>query len=84
MERLLDELRCAVMVRFSENMPKDDAHAGLERFFDLAIAHFPSGTLPARNDAYFDAHYLAEQLTRQQCDLFNAATGSPGPEGPSS
>jgi len=82
MERLLDELQCAVVVRFSENMPKDNAYAGLERFFDLAIERFPSGTLPARNDAYFDAHYLAEQLTRQQCDLFDAATECPRPEGP--
>jgi len=73
MERLLDELRCAFMVRFSENAPKDDAYAGLERFFDLAIERFPAGSLPARNDAYFNARYLADELTRQQCDLFNAA-----------
>jgi hypothetical protein len=70
---LLDELNCAFMVRFSEHMPKDDAYAGLERFFDLALENFPSGALPARNDAQFNACYLADELTRQQCDLFNAA-----------
>jgi len=73
MERLLDELGCAFMVRFSETMPKDNAYAGLERFFDLAIEGFPTGTLPSRNDAYFNARYLADELTRQQCELFDAA-----------
>ena len=73
MERLLDELQCAFMVRFSEGLPKDDAHALIADFFDLAIDGFPAGSLPLRNDHYFNSRFLAEELTRQQCGLFDAA-----------
>src|SRR5581483_7275952 len=78
MEQLLDELQCAYMVRFREADAKDDAHEALGRFFDLALAGFPAGTLPVRNDAYFNQHYLAEQLTRQQCALFERALAVAG------
>jgi len=73
MEALLDELRCAFMVRFSEGQPKNDAHARIADFLDLAIDGFPPGSLPERNNAYFDSRFLAEELTRQQCRLFEAA-----------
>jgi hypothetical protein len=73
MERLLDELNCAYMVRFRENDPKDDAHAALGRFFDLALESFPAGSLPQRNEAEFNRRFLAEELTRQQCALFERA-----------
>ena len=73
MERLLEELNCAYMVRFSEHEAKDAAHEALCQFFDLAIDGFPAGSLPPRNGAFFKAHYLSEALTRQQCDLFERA-----------
>jgi hypothetical protein len=70
MERLLIELNCAYLVHFSEHEDKEAAHEALCGFFDLAIDGFPPGSLPPRNEAYFDAHYLAETLTRRQCELF--------------
>jgi hypothetical protein len=76
MEKLLSEINCAVMVSFRENEPKDTAHEALVRFFDHALAGFPPGSLPQRNDAFFSGHYLAETLTRAQCDLFNHALDS--------
>jgi glycosyltransferase involved in cell wall biosynthesis len=76
MEKLLDDLDCAVLVRFRENGPKDAAHEALAGFFDLALAGFPPGSLPGRNDACFNRHYLAETLARAQCDLFARAVDS--------
>jgi hypothetical protein len=73
MEKLLQESNCSVMIKFRENEPKDAAHAALAKFFDDALAGFPPGSLPQRNDAFFNQHYLAETLTRAQCDLFNCA-----------
>jgi hypothetical protein len=77
MEKLLSEVNCAVMVGFRQNEPKDAAHAALAVFFDQALAGFPPGSLPQRNDTFFNQHYLAESLTRAQCDLFNRALISP-------
>lgn len=71
MESLLDELSCAYLVRFADNEPKEQAYADLASFFDHAIAGFPPDSQPVRNDALFNQTYLAEQLTRQQCALFN-------------
>jgi hypothetical protein len=73
MEELLNDLSCAYMVRFSEHEDKEAAHEALCRFFDLALDGFPPGSLPPRNEANFDIHYLAETLTRQQCALFERA-----------
>ena len=73
LERLVVQLSMAFMVRFSESEPKDDAHAALAEFFDLALAGFPSGTLPTRNQVYFDQNFLAETLTGEQCRLFDRA-----------
>lgn len=73
MERLLDDLSLAYMVRFSANEAKDDAHEALCRFFDLAFEGFPPGSLPERNQAYFDSTFLAATLTQRQCTLFDAA-----------
>jgi hypothetical protein len=75
MERLLDELHCAYLVRYTEDEPKAPAHHEVSRFFDLAIAGFPPGSLPVRNAAHFNAHYLAAELTRRQCALFQSALG---------
>lgn len=73
MEQLVRDLSFAVVVNFDENESKDAAHAALAHFFDHALAGFPAGTLPARNEELFNQHYLAETLTRRQCDLFNRA-----------
>jgi len=80
MERLLDELACAYMVRYHDHEAKDAAHAQLYTFFDLAIAGFPLGSLPERNTAQFNSHYLAEELTRRQCVLFAQALAPTAPE----
>ena len=76
MERLLDDLSCAYMVRFSAQASKVQAHEELCRFFDLAFEGFPVGSLPKRNDQYFEASFLADTLTTNQCRLFDAATVS--------
>ncbi len=84
MEQLLDDLGCAFMVRFAETEAKDDAHAALAAFFDLVIAGFPPGSLRARNEEFFKRTFLAEELTRRQCTLFDKVVtesnaGSPAP-----
>jgi hypothetical protein len=76
MEKLLDELSCAYMVRFRQNEPKDKAYAGLHLFFDLILDGQLADSLPVRNDAYFNQHFLAEELTRKQCALFERALGA--------
>ncbi len=76
MEKLLHEINCSVMVGFRENEAKDTAHAALAAFFDHALAGFPPGSLPQRNDTFFNQYYLAETLTRAQGDLFNRALNS--------
>jgi hypothetical protein len=76
MERLLDELACGYVVRFRERDPKEEAYARLHRFFDYTLDGFPAQALPERNREHFNAHYLAEELTRQQSLLFERALGT--------
>lgn len=73
LESILLDLQCAVMVTFRENDSPAPACAVLAAFFDAALAGFPAGTLPARRDAYFAEHFLAESLTHAQGRLFDAA-----------
>ncbi len=73
LEQLTRELACAFTVAMTEHGPKDEAHAALARFFDCALHGFPAGSLPVRNQRYFDEHFLAESLTRDQCRLFDSA-----------
>jgi hypothetical protein len=81
MEKLLKELSCAYLVSFTEREDKREALENVHRFFDLAIAGFPPGSLPERNNAYFDSHFLAEELTREQCALFDASLrAKPAPQ----
>ena len=77
LEQLLDQLACAHVVRFSDHEPKQQAYADLAAFFDHAIAGFPPHAQPVRNEKLFNQTYLAEQLTRQQCALFDRATAAP-------
>jgi len=81
LEKLLDDLNCAVMVRFHENEAPDAARAALAACFDSALDGFPAGSLPPRNDEVFNRRYLADTLTRAQCDLFNRALAIPGKTG---
>ena len=73
MERLLDDLGCAFLVRFASDELKEQAYADLAAFFDLAVAGFPAGSLRPRNQELFQRSYLAEELTRRQCALFDQA-----------
>lgn len=77
MEKLLDELSCAYLVRFSETQDKGAAHAQLRRFFDLALDGFKPGTLPQRNERLFNERYQAEELTRRQCAFFDSVARPP-------
>lgn len=73
LEQLLDELRCAFLVRIAQNEANDQARLDLMRFFDAALESNVASLLTGRNDAYFNAHFLAEELTRRQCALFDRA-----------
>lgn len=73
LETIIGELSCAVVVSFEEKGARDEAHEKLCDFFSQALAGFPAGSLPPRNDALFQREYLARTLTGRQCALFNAA-----------
>jgi hypothetical protein len=73
LEQLLLELSCAFTVPITEHGSKDESHAALTRFFDLAVAGFPADSLPIRNHVRFNDHFLAETLTAAQCRLFDRA-----------
>ena len=76
LERILECLNCAYLVRIREGGPQDEGSAGLCRFFDLMLDGFPAGSLPAPNEEYFRDHFLSEELTREQCILFDRASAS--------
>ncbi len=77
LERLVDELGGAWVVRFDEAAAKSEAHAALHRFFDAAVTGRAAELLAPRNDATFAREYFAEELTRRQCALFERATALP-------
>jgi hypothetical protein len=70
LEALLRELACAWLVAFPVGGAGEAACARLAAFFDHALAGFPDGALPARNETAFRRSYLAEPLTEAQCDFF--------------
>ena len=76
MEGLLDELRCAFMVRLDPGGPSGEAHSSLLEFFGLAVAGALGASLPTRNESEFRRSFLAEELTRRQCGLFDEALAS--------
>jgi len=76
MENLLDELGCPFVIRFADHGLKDEAYDRLAFIFDLAIAKFPPGSRPPRNEELFREKYLAEELTRRQCELFARAVSA--------
>ena len=77
MESLLDELRCAFMVRFREDESKDGAYVLLRNLFDQVIDGVLPDTQSQRNHSLFNACYLAEGLTVRQCALFAQALVGP-------
>ncbi len=79
MEKLLDELSCAHMVRFSEAEDKGAAHAQLRAFFNLALDGFKPGTQPQRSEGLFNERYQAEELAHRQCAFFASVAVTPRP-----
>ncbi len=73
MEQLLDQLQCAYLTRFREQEAKDDAHAHLRVFLAAAASGRAAELMPARRDAYFNEHFLADSLARRQAALFDRA-----------
>ncbi len=73
LEKILRELGCSYVVAFELGESHDDAYARLGEFFLAALNGFPSEAWPPRNDEFFNRHFLAENLTAQQCALFEAA-----------
>ncbi len=73
MELLLKELNCSHLVSFGAAEDKGEAYTAIQGFFDTAVSGFPPGSLPVRNDAYFNSHYTSDRLTRDQCALFEEA-----------
>lgn len=73
LEKLLQELNCAHLISFELDGDNSAAVLSLQRFFELALAGFPTGFWPARNEELFRREYLAPALTARQCALFHAA-----------
>jgi len=73
MAGLLNELQCARLVTFGSDEAEGTVDGALHHFFDQLC----DGLLPAaptgRDERAFAEHYLAEELTRQQCVLFERA-----------
>jgi hypothetical protein len=75
--QLLRELDCAWIARVDGPGGQAETDGAVHAFFDGLCAGFPPGRGPARNDAAFNADYLAEALTRRQCALFERAVAPP-------
>jgi hypothetical protein len=73
LETILAELNCSIVAAFDSGLPADSAQGPIHRFFDLALAGFPPQAMPARRDALFNRSFLADTLTRRQCELFDQA-----------
>ncbi|MFT3782023.1 MAG: glycosyltransferase [Nibricoccus sp.] len=73
LEALLTELSCSFLVTFNGRGAEDEAIDSLQRFFSDAVAGFPRGSQPARNETVFREKYLARRLTSAQCALFERA-----------
>jgi glycosyltransferase involved in cell wall biosynthesis len=79
LETTLTELNCSIMAPFGTGLPADAADGPIHRFLALALAGFPAAAMPTRNEAAFNQSFLAEPLTRRQCELFAHAAARVGP-----
>jgi hypothetical protein len=75
LERVLGELGGAWIVTMSEKENLATAYASLGQAFDLALNGRLATALPPRHEASFEACFLAESLTREQCRLFEQSIG---------
>jgi hypothetical protein len=76
LEKILRELGCSFIVTFELGESQEDAYARLGEFFQAALNGFPPAAWPPRDDVFFNQHFLAENLTAQQCALFEAAVAN--------
>ena len=74
LERQIDELACAYVVRWSIGEAEGEALARLGCFFRMTAAGTP-GRPQMRRDDVFESRYLAEGLARRQCQLFDRCAG---------
>lgn len=72
LERLLDELACAHLVRIQPNAGDAGSFPALWAFFDALVDGTAGDLMPVRRDDIFRSRYLAEELAGQQCALFEA------------
>lgn len=72
-EHLLESLQGAYLVRFGPQEANVDRPERLRSFFTAAAAGNAATLVPARREAYFNEHYLAESLARRQAALFERA-----------
>jgi hypothetical protein len=77
MARLLKELAAAWVVTLDAPGGNTEADRGIHAFFDGLCAGLAQDLMPPRRDHEFEACYLAEELTRQQCRLFERALTLP-------
>lgn len=70
---LMRTLGGSVLAEFQENGPTEAADTAIMGFFEWALAGFPPGSVPPRNEKYFREEFLSEALTRKQCLLFDRA-----------
>jgi hypothetical protein len=73
LEQQLSELSCATIIAFDTSGPSAETRSQIHAFFAAALDHFPTVTLPIRNEELFRREFLAPALTAHQCALFEAA-----------
>ena len=73
LEQQLRELAFATVVCFDEKGATAETRGQIQYFIQDALAGFPSGSAPGRNDNLFRRTCLAPALTARQCELFDTA-----------
>lgn len=73
LESQLRALSFATIVTYDESGPSAETRGQIQYFLQDALAGFPSGQHPARNETFFRQHHLAPALTARQCALFETA-----------
>lgn len=78
LEALLDELGGAHVVRIAGGETAGQASGNLQRFFAAAVEGVIPAMLSPRQEEHFCRNYLADDLTRRQCALFDRAVAFAG------